>query len=198
MRWSARSTRVDKAQPVTNVTTLEQLLKDKQFATPRFNLVLLSVFATVGLALAVVGVYGVMSSAVAQERQEIGVRMALGADAGTISRMVLARGSRLLLAGTAIGLLGSFAVGRWLAGAVWRVAGSIRCLRRGGGAAARGWPAGVLLAGPPRRAHRPAHCAEAGVTRVLTTPAAHDRLRQMARQSVQTQALSQTVPAQRA
>jgi putative ABC transport system permease protein len=114
---------VDAAQPVTNVTTVAQLLKEEQFATPRFNLVLLSVFAAVGLALAVIGVYGVMSSAVAQERQEIGVRMALGADAGTITRMVLVRGCRLLLAGTAIGLVGSFVVGRWLAGAVWRVSG---------------------------------------------------------------------------
>ena len=114
---------VDGAQPVTNVTTMAQLLKDEEFATPRFNLVLLSVFAFVGLALAVVGVYGVMSNAVAQERQEIGVRMALGADAGTIARMILARGARLLLAGTAIGLLASVATARWLAGAVWRVAG---------------------------------------------------------------------------
>ena len=114
---------VDAAQPVTNVTTVAQLLKDEEFATPRFNLVLLSVFAIVGLALAVVGVYGVMSNAVAQERQEIGVRMALGADAGTIARMILARGARLLLAGTALGLLASVAAGRWLAGAVWRVSG---------------------------------------------------------------------------
>ena len=114
---------VDAAQPVTNVATVEQVLKDEEFATPRFNLVLLSVFAIVGLALAVVGVYGVMSNAVAQERQEIGVRMALGAGAGTITRMILARGLRLLLAGTAIGLLASIAVGRWLAGAVWRVSG---------------------------------------------------------------------------
>ena len=75
------------------------------------------------LLVAAVGVYGVMSSAVAQERQEIGVRMALGADPGAIARMVLARGSRLLLAGTAIGLIASLAAGRWLAGEVWRIAG---------------------------------------------------------------------------
>ena len=74
-----------------------------------------------GLALAIVGVYGVMSSAVAQERQEIGIRMALGADAGTIARMVILRGSRLLLAGTALGLAGSVAAGRLLAQQVWRV-----------------------------------------------------------------------------
>ena len=114
---------VDRAQPVTGVQTLERVLRDNEYATPRFNLVLLSVFAAVGLALAVVGVYGVMSTAVAQERQEIGVRLALGAEPGSIARMVLARGSRLLLAGTALGLIGSFAVGKWLAGEVWRVGG---------------------------------------------------------------------------
>jgi putative ABC transport system permease protein len=114
---------LDKEQPVTNVMTMARVLDEDEYATPRFNLILLSVFAAAGLILAVVGVYGVMSSAVAQERQEIGVRMALGADPGAIARMVLARGSRLLLAGTAIGLIASFAAGRWLAGEVWRVAG---------------------------------------------------------------------------
>lgn len=112
---------VDKGQPVTGVMTLDRLLQERQYATPRFNLVLLSIFAGFGLVLAVVGVYGVMSSAVAQERRDIGVRMALGADASTIVRMVLARGSRLLMAGTAVGLLGSIAAGRWLAGEVWRI-----------------------------------------------------------------------------
>jgi len=139
---------VDPAQPVTNVTTVEQLLKEEEFATPRFNLVLLSVFAIVGLALAVVGVYGVMSSAVAQERQEIGVRMALGADAGTITRMMLSRGSRLLLLGTAIGLVGSYAAGQWLAGEVWRVTafdplafGAVALLLMAVGLQACYWPA---------------------------------------------------------
>jgi putative ABC transport system permease protein len=113
---------VDTGQPVTGVMTLDRLLRDNQYATPRFNLVLLSIFASFGLVLAVVGVYGVMSSAVAQERQEIGVRMALGADGGTIARMVIARGSRLLIAGTLVGLAGSVAAGRWLAGEVWRIA----------------------------------------------------------------------------
>jgi putative ABC transport system permease protein len=112
---------VDRGQPVTAVMTLDAMLRDDEFATPRFNLILLSVFAAVGLALAIVGVYGVMSSAVAQERQEIGIRMALGADGGTIARMVIARGSRLLLAGTALGLVGSVAAGRLLAREVWRV-----------------------------------------------------------------------------
>jgi putative ABC transport system permease protein len=139
---------VDRGQPVTAVMTLEQLLKDNQYATPRFNLILLTIFAAFGLVLAVVGVYGVMSSAVAQARQEIGVRMALGADAGAIVRMVIARGARLLLAGTAIGLVGSFAAGRWLAGEVWRVAavdpaafGGVSLLLLAAGLQACFWPA---------------------------------------------------------
>jgi putative ABC transport system permease protein len=114
---------LDKGQPVTSIMTLDAILKEDEFATPRFNLVLLSVFAAVGLALAIVGVYGVMSSAVAQERQEIGIRMALGAGAGTIARMVIARGSRLLLAGTVLGLAGSVVAGRLLVRSVWRVSG---------------------------------------------------------------------------
>ena len=82
---------------------------------------ILSIFATFGLVLAAVGTYGIMSTAVAQERRDIGVRVALGADSSTISRMVLARGSRLLIAGIAIGLTGSIIAARLLAAKVWRV-----------------------------------------------------------------------------
>ncbi|HXW05404.1 MAG TPA: ABC transporter permease [Vicinamibacterales bacterium] len=112
---------VDRVQPVTGVMALDAMIREQEFATPRFNLVLLSVFAALGLALALVGVYGVMSSAVAQERHEIGIRMALGADSPAILRMIISRGARLLLAGIALGLLGSYAAGRLLAGQVWNV-----------------------------------------------------------------------------
>ena len=139
---------IDQGQPVTSVMTLDAILREGQFATPRFNLILLSVFATVGLVLAIVGVYGVMSSAVAQERQEIGIRMALGADSGTIARMVILRGSRLLLAGTVLGLLGSVAAGRMLAQQVWRVSGfdpvafsTVSVVLLGVGVLACAWPA---------------------------------------------------------
>jgi predicted permease len=112
---------IDNGQPVTGVMTLDAVLRDQAYATPRFNLVLLSTFAAIGLVLAVVGVYGVMSSAVAQERQEISLRMALGAERRTIVALVLSRGVRLLTAGTALGLIGSYAAGRYLAGEVWNV-----------------------------------------------------------------------------
>ena len=155
---------VDKGQPVMAAQTLDRLLRDNEYARPRFNLVLLSIFAALGLALAVVGVYGVMSTAVAQERQEIGVRLALGAEPATITRMMLARGARLLLAGTAIGLVGSFAVGT-LARRRGLARGGIRSgrLHRGRDAADGGRPPGVLLARPSRGADRSADRGAGGL-----------------------------------
>jgi putative ABC transport system permease protein len=113
---------IDRNQPVTQVQTLATVLRDQEYATPRFNLALLSVFAVVGIVLAIVGVYGVMSNAVAQQRQEIGVRLALGASGQRIARMIVARGSRLLVAGIVVGLIGSGVAARLLARQVWNVA----------------------------------------------------------------------------
>src|SRR4051812_5124891 len=110
---------IDSSQPVANVRTLDALIAEDEFSTPRFNLILLSVFAAIGLVLAVVGVYGVMATAVAQQRQEIGMRMALGASSTSIVVMILARGSRLLATGMIIGLAGSFIGARLLARQVW-------------------------------------------------------------------------------
>jgi putative ABC transport system permease protein len=112
---------VDKEQPVTNVRTVDQLLREEVYAGPRFNFALFSVFAALGLVLAVIGVYGVMSSAVAQQRHELGVRMALGASPGQLAGMVVKRGSRLLLAGIALGWGGSLLATRLLAGQIWHV-----------------------------------------------------------------------------
>jgi putative ABC transport system permease protein len=112
---------IDRNQPVTSVQTMDALLKTDEYATPRFNLTLLGAFAVLGVVLAIVGVYGVMSSAVAQQTPEIGVRMALGASSSDILRMVVGRGSRLLLIGMAFGLAGSIAAARLLARQVWNV-----------------------------------------------------------------------------
>ncbi len=112
---------IDPGQPVTDVKPMDAILREEQFATPRFNLTLLSIFAAMGLALAIVGVYGVMSTIVAQQRHEIGVRMALGASAGTIARMIVGGGLRLLVTGIVLGLAGSIVAGRSLAHGVWHV-----------------------------------------------------------------------------
>ena len=112
---------IDRNQPVTNVATLEDLLNDEEYARPRFNVALLSLFGSIGLVLAVVGVYGVMSNAVAQQRQEIGVRMALGASSAVIARMIVGRGARLLGVGLVLGLAASVLLARLLAYKVWNI-----------------------------------------------------------------------------
>jgi len=112
---------LDRNQPVTDVRTIESALEEFVYAGPRFNLVLFSVFAALGLTLAVIGVYGLMSNVVSQQTREIGIRMALGADRGVILGMVIKRGATLLLAGVAAGLLASFAATRLLAQQIWNV-----------------------------------------------------------------------------
>ena len=113
---------IDRNQPVADVRVMDRVLSEDELSTPRFNLVLLSAFAAIGLVLAIVGVYGVMSAAVSQQTHEIGVRMALGAGKAAIARMVVARGMVLLVTGVVIGLAGSVAAGRFLARQVWNVA----------------------------------------------------------------------------
>jgi predicted permease len=112
---------IDKDQPVTDVQTIDRILREGFYAGPRFNLALFAVFAALGLTLAVIGVYGVMSSSVAQQTHEIGVRIALGASPGAISGMVVKRGAWLLLLGIAVGLVGSFLSARLLSQQIWNV-----------------------------------------------------------------------------
>ena len=98
---------IDRNQPVTDVRTMETLLKDWVFSGPRFNFVLFCIFSVVGLALATAGVYGVISNAVSRQTKEIGVRIALGATFSDIAAMVLKRGMALLLGGIVLGLVSS-------------------------------------------------------------------------------------------
>jgi predicted permease len=113
---------LDRDQPVTDVKTLETWIAELVYARPRFNLTLFSMFAFLGLALAVIGVYGVISHAVARQTQEIGIRMALGARTLDVARMVLLRGSKLLLLGLAFGIAAAWAVTRLLKQQIWQVA----------------------------------------------------------------------------
>ena len=93
----------DRNLPVSNVATLEAVVSDAQWR-PRFNMLLLTIFAATALALAVVGIFGVISYAVAQRTREIGIRMALGAKPGDVLALVVKQGLGLALAGVAIGL----------------------------------------------------------------------------------------------
>ncbi|HYM10598.1 MAG TPA: ADOP family duplicated permease, partial [Bryobacterales bacterium] len=112
---------IDPDQPVTGVLTMEEIIREYAYARPRFNLVLFTVFAVIGLALASIGVYGVISNSVAQRTHEIGIRIALGASFTDIAGMVLGRGLKLLIIGIALGLAGSFSTARFLAQQIWNV-----------------------------------------------------------------------------
>jgi putative ABC transport system permease protein len=112
---------IDKDQPVMEVKPLDTALDEYVFAGPRFNLVLFSVFAFLGLTLAAIGVYGVISHVVTQQTAEIGLRIALGASFRDVVGMILRRGLRLLAFGIVLGLIGSFATARLLSRQLWSV-----------------------------------------------------------------------------
>ena len=102
---------IDKDQPVHSVATLESYV-DRSVAGRRFSTVLLMAFGVIALALAAIGVYGVMSYTVAERTREIGIRVALGAGRRDILKLVVGQASVLLIAGLAGGLAGAFALTR--------------------------------------------------------------------------------------
>ncbi len=96
--------RLDPDQPVAELRSVDGLVEESM-GQPRFNTILLSIFAAIALMLAATGVYAVMSFAVAQRIHEIGIRMALGADRRSVLRMVVRSGASLALAGLCSGLV---------------------------------------------------------------------------------------------
>ena len=105
----------DSDQMIWRVQTLEQLL-GTSVAPRRFNMMLLGIFAGVALVLAAVGLYGVMSYSVSWRTQEIGIRMALGAQRTDVLRLVVRQGMKMALIGLAVGLVGALSLSRVLVG----------------------------------------------------------------------------------
>jgi putative ABC transport system permease protein len=104
---------VEKDLPVFSIRSMEQLL-GSSLAQRRLTLVLLVGFAALALLLAAVGVYGVISYSVRQRTHELGIRMALGAQAGDVLKMFLTQGLKLSLAGVVIGLMAAFSLTKWM------------------------------------------------------------------------------------
>jgi ABC-type antimicrobial peptide transport system permease subunit len=98
----------------SHVVTMGQVIEESTLRQ-NFNTLLLTVFASIALLLAAVGIYGLMSYAVEQRTQEIGIRMALGANQGRIMRLILGQGMRLALIGTVVGLGAAYWLTRLLA-----------------------------------------------------------------------------------
>ncbi len=112
---------LDPTLPLSRVSTMEEITA-RSIASQRFNMLLLGSFAALGLALAAVGIYGVMSYTVAQSTREIGIRMALGAQAGRVLRHVAWQGMTLTLMGMVAGTAASLALTRLVAGLLYGVA----------------------------------------------------------------------------
>lgn len=111
---------MDPDLPLFDVTTMEAT-RSLSTANERFSMFLQLVFAGVALTLAVVGIYGVLSFSVAQRTREIGIRMALGAQGGSIARMVTHQGLVLVFVAVGVGIVGSLFVGQVLAGLLYEI-----------------------------------------------------------------------------
>jgi putative ABC transport system permease protein len=111
---------IDPREVVYAVQTMDEVVANS-FAARRMTMILLGIFAVLALALSCVGIYGVISYLVGQRTHEIGVRMALGAQAGDLIRLVLGQGTRLALIGVAIGLAAALGLTRLMAGELFGV-----------------------------------------------------------------------------
>jgi putative ABC transport system permease protein len=112
--------RIDKERPVTRVRTID-VIASEATSRPRFRAVLVGTFAAVALALAMVGVFGVLAYSVQQRVREFGVRVAMGAAASDVMRLVLGNAARLTLIGLAVGLIAAAVLTRYLSTLLYAV-----------------------------------------------------------------------------
>ncbi|HJZ99247.1 MAG TPA: ABC transporter permease [Candidatus Solibacter sp.] len=111
---------IDPEVPVNRPITMEEVI-GTQVKQPRFNMALFTFFGGLGLALAAIGIFGVLSYSVARRTHEIGVRMALGAERKHVLGLMMAMGGKLVLMGLGVGLVASFVLGRYLQSQVFSV-----------------------------------------------------------------------------
>src|SRR5439155_7736233 len=106
--------------PVADVRSMEDVVS-RSISRQRFNMLLMTVFGSAALLLAAIGIYGLMAYSVEQRTQEIGIRLALGASAGDVRRMVIGHGMRLALIGVVIGIAAAFGLARVVASLLYGV-----------------------------------------------------------------------------
>jgi putative ABC transport system permease protein len=142
----------DPDQPLTEIQTMEERLESAS-ASPRFTMLLIAIFSATAFLLAVVGIYGVIAYSVAQRTQELGIRIALGAENRDILRLVIGGGMGLTLIGIAMGLAGSIALTRVMSAMLYETSATDPAIL--GGSAAL-FLAVAAMAGylPARRATR--------------------------------------------
>jgi len=112
---------LDRGIALTNTGTLSGYLKQFSYAEPRFSLVVLGIFASVGLVLVAMGIFSVIAYAVSQQTHEIGIRMALGATQANVLKMVTAVGLRLIGLGVILGLTASYFAIQLIANQIWGI-----------------------------------------------------------------------------
>jgi ABC-type antimicrobial peptide transport system permease subunit len=100
--------------PVARVRTMDEVVS-RSTARETFNMLLLTIFGAVALVLAAIGIYGLMAYSVQQRTQEMGIRMALGADRATIRKLVVWHGMRLTIVGVVLGIAAAFGLTRLIA-----------------------------------------------------------------------------------